>query len=85
MSFIEAAMVYAVDRNWTYYIGGSNYKSFFPSDVHVTPFTYCPSSNNAGNPGKIIFSNFQLAVEQQKSNISIYFVYRNSPSGNYKY
>ena len=48
MSFIEAAMAYVVDRNWTYYIGGSNY------NLQVTPFRYCSLPNNAGNPGKFI-------------------------------
>ena len=54
MNFIEVAMANLVDRNWTYYIGGSNYRSSFPSDVQVTPYSYCPDPNNANGPGKII-------------------------------
>ena len=51
MSFIEAAMAYVVDRNFTYFIGGISYGYSFPS---TTPITYCPSRDHATDQGKII-------------------------------
>ena len=37
--FIKAAMAQIVERNYTYYIGGSNYNPSLPSDAS---FMYCP-------------------------------------------
>ena len=45
-------MAYANQRNWTYFIGGTNDNSAIYTDVQVTPFRYCPYSID--DPGNII-------------------------------
>ena len=54
MEFLKVAMAYVVQRNWTYYIGGSNDNSAYYSDMQVTPFRYCASGQSITNPGNII-------------------------------
>ena len=54
VEFLKAAMAYVVQRNWTYFIGGSNDNSAFYSDVQVTPFRYCASENSINDSGNII-------------------------------
>ena len=55
--FLKAAMAIVVERNWTYYIGGSNYHSDNNNDV--TPFRYCASDYSIDDPGMIIQINEQ--------------------------
>ena len=54
MDFLKAAMAYNVQRNWTYFIGGSNDNSAFYSDVQLTPFRYCASEHSINDSGNTI-------------------------------
>ena len=51
IEFIRTAMALVAERNYTYYIGGSNYSPSLPSDV---PFQYC--HDDTGN----IFQKFKI-------------------------
>ena len=47
-------MAYTIQRNWTYFIGGTNVNSSFYSEVQFTPFRYCAAEYSIDDPGNII-------------------------------
>ena len=55
--FLNAAMKYVVNREWTYFIGGSTNDHI---NAQVTPFGYCASEYSIDDPGFSYFYGYDL-------------------------